>query len=526
MSLRNQAARPSVADLVLRTAKSDGARVALVYEQRTWTYRGLVDEATRVAGGLRGLGLAQGDRVASFGHNSDRYVVTWLATVLAGAIHVPINYMLGSGEVGYVLRHSGARTVFCDGELATIMNGATAQLDDQPAVISMRGATQAGWMPYEAVSGDGSALDTEIDLSDIAQIAYTSGTEAAPKGAMLSHGALISQYTSCIVAGSYRGDDVVLNSSPLYHCAQMHCFLMPYLWLGAQNILLAKAEPGAMIAAAERFGVTSIFAPPTVWIGILRHRDFSPDRLKTLRKGFYGASIMPIEIVRELADRLPQIDLYNYYGQTELCPLATCLPPEDQLRRPGSAGRPVLNVETRVVDEQMRPVSVGDVGEIVHRSPQLLTGYFRDEAKTAAAFEGGWFHSGDLATIDDEGYITIVDRKKDMIVSGGENVSSREVEEVLYQHPAVNEVAVVAVADPRWIEAVCAVVVPRDGETIDQEELIGFARARLARFKVPKRVVVRDSLPKNPSGKVLKRELRDDLAATAMPIAGGSTDPG
>jgi fatty-acyl-CoA synthase len=220
---------------------------------------------------------------------------------------------------------------------------------------------------------------------------------------------------------------------------------------------------------------------------------------------------MPVAVMKELTERLPQMRLWNFYGQTEIAPLATVLKPEDQLRKPGSAGRPALNVETRVVDDAMRDVRPGEVGEIVHRSPQLLQGYFNDPERTAAAFEGGWFHSGDLATVDDEGYITVVDRKKDMIKTGGENVASREVEEALYRHDAVSEVAVVGLPHPRWIEAVTAVVVVKPGRELTEAELLAHAAKQLASFKCPKAVVFVDSLPKNPSGKLLKRELRQRL---------------
>jgi fatty-acyl-CoA synthase len=217
---------------------------------------------------------------------------------------------------------------------------------------------------------------------------------------------------------------------------------------------------------------------------------------------------MPVEVLKEMQRRLPGVRLWNFYGQTEIAPLATVLKPEDQLRKAGSAGKPVLNVETRVVDDAMYDVAPGAVGEIVHRSPQLLAGYFNDAEKTAAAFAGGWFHSGDLATVDEEGYITVVDRKKDMIKSGGENVASREVEETIYRHPAVSEVAVIGLADPYWIEAVTAVVVVKAGQSLDEAALIAHCRQHMAHFKVPKRVVFTDALPKNPSGKLLKRELR------------------
>lgn len=505
---RSLIARQGTADLIGRTARRFPEHQALVFEDESWTYTELAGAATELAAGLQALGVGAGERVAAFGFNSDRYAIAWLATQIIGALHVPINYMLGADECAYILDHSGATLAFADEELAPTLERAVDGLALALRLCTLQGAApNERWTSFETVKGARLTVP-DIAGSDIAQLAYTSGTESAPKGAMLSHGALVSQYTSCIVAGSYRPDDVVLHALPLYHCGQLHCFLMPYLWLGAKNILLRRADPGAMLAAVERYGVTSIFAPPTVWIGILRHADFEPARLRTLAKGYYGASIMPVAIVHELLDRLPGLRLWNYYGQTELSPLATCLEPEDQLRRPGSAGRPVLNVETMVVDESMNPVGDGEVGEVVHRSPQVMTAYYRNDETTAAAFAGGWFHSGDLATVDRDGFITIVDRKKDMINTGGENVSSREVEEILYGHPAVSEVAVVGVADAKWIEAVCAVVVRRDGATVTADDLIGFARKRIAPFKVPKQIVFLDSLPKNPTGKILKRELR------------------
>jgi fatty-acyl-CoA synthase len=217
---------------------------------------------------------------------------------------------------------------------------------------------------------------------------------------------------------------------------------------------------------------------------------------------------MPVEVLLELAQRLPQVRLWNLYGQTEIAPLATMLGPEDQLRKPGSCGRAVLNVETRVVDDAMRDVAPGDVGEIVHRSPHLMLGYFHDDERTAAAFEGGWFHSGDLATIDGDGYITVVDRKKDMIKTGGENVASREVEEVIYRVPEVSEVAVIGIPHPRWVEAVVAVVVVKSGQALTESQVLAHCTATMAAFKAPKRIVFAETLPKNPSGKLLKRQLR------------------
>ena len=517
---RGHVYRNGTVDLVVRTADRVGDRLALRDQTRSLTYSELVAEIQAAAGGLASLGVEPGDRVLVLARNSVDYAVSWLATQWLGAIHVPVNFMLSAREVAYVLEHSGATLALADDELVATVVDAARRAGSRAMIARLRagsGEPVDGVRDFAGAWGAADCPRADWAAEEIAQIAYTSGTESAPKGAMLSHRALVAEYVSCIVAGEYRAEDVVLHSLPLYHCAQMHCFLMPLLALGAGNVILRSAVPGEMVAAVAEYGITSMFAPPTVWIGLLGHADFSAERLRTLTKGYYGASIMPVATVRELLERLPGVRLYNYYGQTELGPLATCLGPDEQLSKPGSAGRPVMNVQTRVVDDEMRDVAVGDVGEVVHRSPQLTSGYYRDEGRTAEAFAGGWFHSGDLATVDEDGCITIVDRKKDMINTGGENVSSREVEEVIYAHPDVSEVAVVGVPHPKWIEAVFAVVVRRPGAAVSADELIAFARGRLAPFKVPKSAVFADELPKNPSGKILKRELRDSLAQGVDP---------
>jgi fatty-acyl-CoA synthase len=302
----------------------------------------------------------------------------------------------------------------------------------------------------------------------------------------------------------------------MYHCAQLDCFFSVDVYLGATSIILPGPDPATLLATIEREKATKLFCPPTVWISLLRHPDFDTRDLSSLRKGYYGASPMPVEVLRELSRRLPDMQTWNFYGQTEMSPLATILRPHEQLPHAGSAGRAALNVETRVVDEYDEPVPPGEVGEIVHRSPHAALGYFEDEDKTAAAFAHGWFHSGDLGTIDEDGYLTVVDRKKDMIKTGGENVASREVEEALYALDGVAEVAVFGITHPLWIEAVTAVVVPKPGVALTEDQVIAHARTVLAGYKRPKYVIFADALPKNPSGKILKKDLRTayaDLAA-------------
>jgi fatty-acyl-CoA synthase len=332
---------------------------------------------------------------------------------------------------------------------------------------------------------------------------------------LLSSRSLIGQYVSCAIDGEMSVDDVEVHALPMYHCAQLDCFFSVDVYLGATSIILPRPDPAALLATIERERVTKLFCPPTVWISLLRHPGFDSADLSSLRKGYYGASPMPVEVLRELQRRLPDVRLWNFYGQTEMAPLATILRPHEQLTHAGSAGRAAINVETMLVDDAGNAVPPGQIGEIVHRSPHATLGYYDDEEKTAEAFAGGWFHSGDLGVRSDDGYLTIVDRKKDMIKSGGENVASREVEEALYELDGVAEVAVFGISHPYWIEAVTAVVVPKEGVTLTVDAVNAHASERLAAFKRPKYVVFAGSLPKNPSGKILKRALREEHAGLA-----------
>lgn len=489
---------------VLRTARRTPGATALRFRDRRWTYADLIGAAVAFANELALKGVHLGDRVAFLGRNSDSYVISFLATQYLGAIHVPINFMLGGHEIAYILNHAAPRLLYCDDEFLLVAQAAAAEAIPHVDCVPLRAPASIEAFAFAQNEPEGA------EPLRAAQLAYTSGTESAPKGALLSDQGLVCQHLSCIAVGEYLESDVIVHALPFYHCAQMHCFLIPALFLGCENIVLDRADIGEIIATIESTGATSFFAPPTVWIGLIGHSSFEPRKLSTLRKGYYGASIMPTEVIQRMRQLMPWLRFWNYYGQTEIGPLATALRPEEHEERPSSAGRPVLFVETRIVDDDMSDVPSGTVGEIVHRSPQLLMRYYRDSEKTAAAFAGGWFHSGDLGVMDAQGYITIVDRKKDMINSGGENVASREVEEAIYRHEAVDEVAVIGLPDPKWVEKVCAVIVLKSGAAATQEEIIR-ACSDLAPFKRPKQVAFMDGLPKNPSGKILKRDLRASL---------------
>lgn len=498
----------AIGDLLRRSAARYPAKTAVVYGELRQSYADLDRTVNRTANALAARGVRKGDRFAILSHNNHAFVVAYFALARLGAISVPINFMLGPEEVAYILEHSGATGMLVEEALLPVARSAAGEA---VAVRGVIGAGHDGWESFGdwAAHGDDAEPGVEIGDDDPIQLMYTSGTESRPKGATLSSRSLISQYVTCVVDGEMSGDDVEVHALPLYHCAQLHCFLTPGVYLGATNIVLPGADPAGILAAIEAERATKLFCPPTVWIGLLRHPDFDRRDLSSLRKGYYGASIMPVEVLKEIAARLPNVRLFNFYGQTEMAPVATILRPEEQLTRLGSAGRPALNVETRIVGEDGEPLPPGEVGEIVHRSPHAMLGYWNDPEKTAEAFRGGWFHSGDLGVMDEDGYLSVVDRKKDMIKTGGENVASREVEEAIYQHPAVAEAAVFGVPDEKWIEAVTAAVVLREGASLTAEELVAFLRERLAPFKTPKHVRFVESLPKNASGKVLKRELRE-----------------
>jgi fatty-acyl-CoA synthase len=489
--------RNTVGDGLRRAARLYRDRSALVFGDRDWSFAGLDRAAGRVAGWFAEQGLVPGDRVAAYARNSDAYFIAFLGCLRGGFVHVPVNYALTGEELSYIVSQSGSGLLLVgaglEGHLAGIAVPSRPILD----VIGV-------------ALDETAAVGAEPDLHDdsLAQIVYTSGTTAAPKGAMMTHKAMISQYYSVIHNMDYAETDRALAALPLYHTAQMHAFTVPQMLVGARTILIEAPAPDQVLRLIEEEKITSFFAPPTVWISLLRHPDFAKRDLGSLEKVYYGASIMPVPVLHELRERLPKALPYNCYGQTEIAPLATTLRPEEHDARPASCGRPVLNVMTRVVDPDMNDVPPGTHGEIVHRSPHLMVGYWNKPEETAEAFAGGWFHSGDVGYFDEEGYLYIVDRIRDVINTGGVLVASREVEEALFTHKAVSEVAVVGLPDDKWIEAVSAFVVLRPGHDATEAELIAHARAHLAPYKLPKKVVFTDNLPRNTAGKLLKRELR------------------
>ncbi|MEU1168335.1 AMP-binding protein, partial [Streptomyces sp. NPDC005921] len=381
----------STVDGVLRrSARRTPARVAVEYGGRRWTYEELDDAVSRAATVLLDQGLDRGDRVGAYGHNSDAYLIAFLACARAGLVHVPVNQNLTGGDLAYIVGQSGSALVLADPGLA-------GRLPDGVRVLPLRDT-------------DGSLLDRLADAApydgpeprteDLVQLLYTSGTTALPKGAMMTHRALVHEYLSAIAALDLSAGDRPAHALPLYHSAQMHVFLLPYLAVGATNVILEGPDGDTLFDLVETGRVDSLFAPPTVWIGLSNRPDFATRDLSGLRKAYYGASIMPVPVLERLRERLPKLALFNCFGQSEIGPLATVLAPEEHKGRLDSCGRTVLFVEARVVGEDGADVPDGTPGEIVYRSPQLCEGYWDKPEETEAAFRDGWFHSGDLAVRD------------------------------------------------------------------------------------------------------------------------------
>lgn len=489
-----------------RSAARNPERIALRFGTRSWTYRELDAGINRVAARILALGLPVGSRVAAYGTNSDAYLIAFLACSRSGMIHVPVNYGLHGGELVHMLTDSGASAVLVDpahrGKLDAVLT--EVQLDH---VIPLRDeddsilTTALDETPVEPVPGHAMG-------SDVAQLLYTSGTTSRPKGAIMPHSALIHEYVSCILALDLHIDDSPLICMPLYHSAGMHVFCMPYLAVGATVSLMETPDIPEILRRIEAERIGSLFLAPTVWVPLASHPDLDTRDLSSLRKAQYGASIMPVTVLERLRAKLPGLGFYNCFGQSEIGPLVSVLRPEEHDARPASAGRPVFFVEARVVSAEGEEAAVGEPGEIVYRSPQLCRGYWNNAEATEEAFRDGWFHSGDLVVRDEEGYIEVVDRIKDVINTGGVLVASREVEDAIYKHTSVAEVAVIGTPDDKWIEAITAVIVLRDGHEATAEEIIEHTRELLAHFKIPKRITFVDELPRNQSGKLLKRALR------------------
>lgn len=495
-------------------ALRNGQRVAYVddLDGAQTTFAQLEERSNRLADSLRTKGVRPGDRVGLLCLNSPQMMEIYIAVAKLGAISVPVNFRLHPDEIAYVLADSGATVLFVSTPFVEAAQQALAQTSAVREVLRVPAlaerATGDGG-DLEDLIGAGSPERVVVDIGhdDVCVIMYTSGTTGRPKGAMLTHGNFFYNAINAMGFDSGLGrSDVTISAAPLFHIGALGVHTLPFLFVGASVVIVEAFAPDRWVEAAARHGVTKAFLVPAMWAAVAQSPALETADLSALRVAISGGAPCPMPVISAMKSR--GIAFTEGFGMTETSPNAACLQPEDVLEHAGSVGRPVSFVDFCIRDEMDQEVAVGQVGELCLRGPSIFVGYWNRPEATAEAIRDGWFHTGDLARVDKEGFYTLVDRKKDMVITGGENVYPIEVEQVLYGHPEVAEVAVIGAPDEEWGEIVVAVVVLTAGSSLTPDELRAWARERIAHFKAPRRVTFIEALPRNATGKILKRELR------------------
>ena len=487
---------------------------AVRFQGATTTWSQLRDRVGALGAALARRGVGFGDRVAIMTGNRPEFIEAMLAANLLGAIAVPVNFRLTGPEVAYILADCEPAVIVADAFGKGAVEAALALAGEGPGVI-IAATDASGFEAYDEVlaePGEPAPL-TDVPEDAPALIMYTSGTTGQPKGAVLTHLNLQSQATTFARFSGYADEDeVTLIAAPLFHIAGIGTAAPMILTGGTVAIMPTAAfDPGHLLDLLEDEGVTSVFLVPAMWQAVCAHPSLPARDLSRLRATTWGAAPASDTLLRRMSEAFPGALNSAAFGQTEMSPVTCLLHGRDAIRKLGSVGKPIASVAARVVDADMRDVPPGEVGEIVYRGPGLMIGYWNKPEATAEAFRGGWFHSGDLVRVDDEGYIYVVDRVKDMIISGGENIYCAEVENVLAAHPDIAEVSIVGRPDPVWGETPVAYVVLTDPQaSLDIEGLRTWAAAALARYKLPTALKAVPALPRNASGKVLKHTLRKD----------------
>ena len=498
-----------------RHALSRPDRAAFRFQDETTTWRQLRDRVERLAGALSERGVGAGDRVAVLMGNRPEFMEIVLAANRLGAIGVPVNFRLSGGEVAYILDDSGATLLFADEIAEKAARDAVGRTSRSVPVVAVGDLAWDEAESYEAVvdsGGPGEPVDVPEDTP--ALIMYTSGTTGRPKGAVLSHQNLLSECVVLIRAYELCSDDEVnLVASPMFHIGAIGS-IAPLMLIGGTMVVLPSVafDAGHVLDLLEQERVTSAFLVPTQWQALCEEPDIDKRDLAHLRTTSWGAAPATDKLLRRMGEAFPDALNVAVFGQTEMSPITCVLEGKDALRKLGSVGKPVSTVAIRIVDDEMNDVEQGEVGEVVYQGTGLMEGYWDNPEATAEAFEGGWFHSGDLVRMDEDGFLYVVDRAKDMIISGGENIYCAEVENVLADHPDIGEVTVIGREHPKWGETPIAVVVASGPDVdLDIEALRAWAGEHLARYKLPTGLEFVDELPRNAAGKVLKPALRDQL---------------
>lgn len=493
-------------------------RAALTFEGTTWTYAELQRRIDRLASALRANGVCHGDRIGFLGLNQPAFIEGLFAAARLGAIFVPLNFRLSGPELSYIINNAGVHTMIADAQCRPIIDSIRAELPCRRYFSA--GLPANRWLSTEDLIAEHDPLKIgeAVAEDEVALIMYTSGTTGRPKGAMLTHGNIWWNNTNVLLAFDVHGDDIVLVVAPLFHIGGLNVNTLVTLQTGGHIVLHRSFDPSRFLEDIAKYRVSSTFAVPAMLLFVSQQPNFASADLSSLRTIVCGAAPVPEPLMRLYINR--GVPINQGYGLTEASPLLTFLEPEWGIAKIGSAGRTPIFTEVQLVEPDGRQVTTpGEKGEIIARGPNITKGYWNDPAATAAAIDaGGWLHTGDVGTFDEDGFLFIVDRVKDMVITGGENVYPAEVENVLYEHPAIGEIAVIGLPDDQWGEAVVAVAALKQGANLDLEELRGFAADRLARYKLPRRLEIVVELPRNPAGKVLKFALRARFGAADRPI--------
>ncbi|MGI5459550.1 o-succinylbenzoate--CoA ligase [Streptomyces sp. CA-249302] len=483
-----------------RRARKTPHRTALIHGGTSLTYAQLYDRTTRLAHALRARGVRRGDRIAYLGPNHPSYLETLFAAGTLGAVFVPLNTRLAGPEIAFQLSDSGAKALVYGPSHAGLVAGLPGDTD-------VRVYVEVGAEYEESLTSAATErIDEPVGADDTCIIMYTSGTTGRPKGAMLTHGNLTWNALNVLVDSDLIADERALVSAPLFHTAGLNMLTLPVLLKGGTCVLVEAFDPNATFDLVEQHRITFMFGVPTMFEQVARHPRWADADLSSLRILFCGGSPVPTSLITAFGQR--GLTFLQGYGMTEASPGTLLLDAEHSVSKAGSAGVPHFFSDVRVVRPDLAPVDTDETGEVVIRGPHVMPGYWGLPEETAASFTDGWFRSGDAARIDEDGYVFIVDRIKDMIISGGENIYPAEIEDLLLAHPDIVECAVIGVPDDKWGEVPRAVVVPREGASLDPDEVLASLSGRLAKYKIPKSVVIADELPRTASGKLVKSRVR------------------
>ena len=495
--------------LLSNSAAKFPQREALVSDQGRSTFFQFECRVARLAGAMLDAGLKHGDRVAILFYNGSPFAETYFAAVRVGLVATPVNFRLVGEEIAYILNDSGATALFHGPEFLPVVEEVRDRCPALRLTVCPGGGSRT--LGYETFMAGGRPVEVDTGLaeSDPCQLMYTSGTTGRPKGALISHGNVLWNLFNTILGREDRPGQVSVIVGPLYHTAALNNHFTIQVALGGKSVLVSRFEPEMLLRTIEKERVNVISGAPAFYHLLMQHPGAWGFDRSPITKCTAGSDKLSQETKRQLLEFFPNIcGVYDVYGCTEASPSVTILTAEQSRNKHFSVGRALPFLQALVVDESGRPLGPGEVGEIVCKGPNVMQGYHNQPEASAQAVRDGWLHTGDLANMDEEGFFYIVDRKKDMIVSGGENIYPREIEEVLMGHPLVADVAVVGEPDKLWGESVKAVVVRKKGASLTEQEIIEYCKAHLASYKKPRKVDFVDALPRNASGKVLKRQLK------------------